>query len=74
MTSEVIPQPIQHLCLHNVSIHINSRENQFINECARKKKLNSLNYIITICFMICRRTYILNNTYFTLYNIQYKLF
>ena len=38
MTSEVILYQTKKMGLHIVSIHINLYQNQFINECARKKK------------------------------------
>ena len=36
MTSKVILHFMKYLRLKNVSIHLNSYQNQFINECARK--------------------------------------
>ena len=38
MTVEVILIKIKYLRINNISIHINFYQNQFINECARKKE------------------------------------
>ena len=44
MTFKVILNLIKNVCILNVSIHINFYENQFINECARKKKAKILEF------------------------------
>ena len=38
LTFEVILIEMKYLWMHNITIHINSYQNRFINECVRKKK------------------------------------
>ena len=58
MTFEVILYLIKILCHHNVSIHINCYQNQFINEYPRNKKAKiskSRSFLVRY-----RKAYILN--------------
>ena len=64
MTFEVILEYMNTLCLHNVSIHRNFEPNQFINECARKKKPKmpkSQNHGVPEFLVRYRKTYVLKN-------------
>ena len=45
MTFEVLLISIKYLRIHNVSIHINFYQNQFINKCVRKKKKVGQNWM-----------------------------
>ena len=65
MTFEVILDFLNSLRLHNVSIHRDFEQNQFINECARKKKAKIPESRSPRSFLMrYRRTYVLNNNYF----------
>ena len=67
MTFEVILYFMNNFCLHNVSIHRNFDQNQFINEYARKKKAKisesrSHGMTESRSFLVrYRRTYVLKN-------------
>ena len=65
MTSEVILNPIKYLRIQNVSIHIIFYQNRFINKCFRKNflKFHKKKDGKTDFFVICRRTYVQNNTF-----------
>ena len=64
MTVKVILHKMKYLRIHNVSIHIDFYQNQFINECFRKTdgKTERRKDVKTEFFVRCRRIYVLNSS------------